>query len=561
MASLRLRAQRGEPQAIATLLQGAFPVQPIELAAQRQDYDLVLQCRSSAVLAQDAILPFLKAWFCQLQPAGIHQVQVQAHPPGQRSWQATLSLSQAQADAAADSPVAPAPESPPTAEALAALYQQFGLAPGAYPDALDRAYFKQKGALRMTGTPDQIAALTAAYQTLKTHLPPPYSGMVGSPPPPDPPPTPLPPAAPPPPVPPSSASLPDAPSTAHLGQVLAQNGLAAKLRLHDGHLQIGLPADQHPTPRQPVAKIYTLLQSLAQADALLNRVETVSVYGLIAPRQVAWKRQFTLPTAADRKADTDLFSFQNRYSSAVIFPLLSLVAIVLNLVPVTRWLLNGVNIWFHEFGHAIVAWLSGRRAIPLPVGWTNVDLDRSLFVYGAVLGLLGLLFWMGKREHKRWPMGLAVVLAVVQFGMTWGNSAGTFLVWLSFGGIGGEFCLCALLMVSFFFALPNYFRWDFYRYPVVVGAAFTFWHNVWFWRQIDRGREAIPWGTLWGGANDSGGDMNQLIQAGWSTRQIIDTYNLLGSLCVLAIVGTYLYFSLRQNRHAIFGLLQRWQAR
>jgi len=543
MASLRLRAQRGDPQAIATLLQGAFPVQPIELVAQRQGDALILQCRALDALTQDAVLPFLTTWFRHLQPAGLHQVQVQAP-----TWQAALSLAPAGPEPEPEpepapsqsNPVSTEPAPPPTAADLAALYQQFGLAPGAYPDALDRAYFKQKGALRMDGTPEQIAALTTAYHTLKANLPSPYSDLG-------------PPAA--------DAPPAEAPPTAHLGQVLAQQGFAAQLRLHDGHLQIGLPAAQHPTPRQPVAKLYTLLQSLNQADALRGRVETVSVYGLSGPRQVAWKRQFALPTAADRQAETDLFSFQNRYSSAVIFPLLSLVAIGLNLMPITRWLLNGVNIWFHEFGHAIVAWLSGRRAIPLPVGWTNVELERSLFVYGAVLGLLGLLFWMGKREHKRWPMGLAVGLAMVQFLMTWVNSASTFLVWLSFGGIGGEFCICALLMVSFFFALPNYFRWDFYRYPVVVGAAFTFWHNLWFWRQIDRGREAIPWGTLWGGANDSGGDMQQLLQAGWSTRQIIDRYNLLGGLCVLAVVGTYLYFALRQNRHAIFGLVQRWQAR
>ncbi|NER82360.1 MAG: hypothetical protein F6K42_22910, partial [Leptolyngbya sp. SIO1D8] len=269
---------------------------------------------------------------------------------------------------------------------------------------------------------------------------------------------------------------------------------------------------------------------------------------------------FAMPQRGLSKEDTDLLSFQNRYSSAIIFPLLSVLAIGLNMMPITKFLLRGIKIWFHEFGHATVAWLSGRRAIPLPLGWTNFDPNRSILVYLLILSLFGLLFWMGRREKKRWPMVLAVVCALLQFLMTWLNSVETFDVLFSFGGIGGEFYLCAFLMVSFFFSLPDYFRWDFYRFPVVIGAAFTFWDNVWFWRQIDRGQASIPWGSLWGGANDSGGDMNRLVQYGWSSQQIIDTYNFLGGCCLIAVLGTYLYFAFKQNRTALFALWQRLNA-
>lgn len=147
-------------------------------------------------------------------------------------------------------------------------------------------------------------------------------------------------------------------------------------------------------------------------------------------------------------------------------------------------------------------------------------------------------------------MGLAIALTVIQFFMTWDLSADTFDMLLSFGGIGGEFYLSTLLIVSFFFPLPEYWRWDFFRYPVVVFAGFTFLGSLWHWRKIDRGLEAIPWGSLFGGADHIGGDMNQLsIVYGWSDQRIIDTYNGIGSVCVIAILSVYLYFFIKQRSY------------
>ncbi len=175
--------------------------------------------------------------------------------------------------------------------------------------------------------------------------------------------------------------------------------------------------------------------------------------------------------------------------------------------------------------------------------------------------MLGLLFWAGWKEQRRWPMVLAVVIALLQFWMTWLMPLSTFNVLFAFGGIGGEFYLSAFLMVNYFFALPQYLRWDFYRFPVVLGAAFTFWDRVGFWHQVSRGQASIPWGSIWGGPNHSGGDMNLLVQYGWSSRQIIESYNHLGKFCIVAIMGTYFYFVLKQNRKILLALLQPFKVR
>ncbi len=345
-------------------------------------------------------------------------------------------------------------------------------------------------------------------------------------------------------------------------QELRQAGFDAQLCIKNQQLHIGLKVHQAPKGAKAAAQIYKLLEQLNPQHPQVAAIETVYIYGLHAPKQAAWTQKLLMPRHHLTKEDTDLCSFNNRIANAIVLPGLGAIALLLNAMPIPRMLLNGINIWWHEFGHAIVAWLSGRKAIPLPIGWTNVEPERSLFVYFGILVLLGLLGWSGYKERQRWPMVLAIGLALLQVYMTWWMSADRFEMWLAFGGIGGEFYLCTLMMVSFYFPLPAYWRWDFYRYPVVLGAAFTFFGKLSSWRQIRRGVESIPWGSLWGGADHAGGDMNILSdQFGWSDQLIIDTYNGIGGWCLLMILSVYFYFLVQQNHRLLFAWWQHWMAR
>ncbi|PSR18418.1 hypothetical protein C8255_07565 [filamentous cyanobacterium CCP3] len=293
---------------------------------------------------------------------------------------------------------------------------------------------------------------------------------------------------------------------------------------------------------------------VATSDLAMADIATVSRSGSVKRSRPSTPLGPAQPNAPD---DTDILAFDNRYSNGLIFPALLLAGMVMNALPIVNALLWGIKIWIHEFGHATVAWLAGRRAIPLPIGWTSVDPRRSLFVYLGILVLLGLLYWAGRREQKRWPMGLAIALAIVQFVMTWLLPADTFDMLLSFGGVGGEIYLSALLMVSFYFPLPNYFRWDFYRFPAVLGAAFCFWGQVWLWQQVPRGKAAIPFGSLWGEADH--GDMNQLINVhGWTPGDIIGTYSAIAHLCLLGIFAVYGYTLFRQHREFFIALGRQW---
>lgn len=423
---------------------------------------------------------------------------------------------------------------------LAQHYQRLHLSAQATIEEIDAAYMTLSYQALRQGNKVELQAIKTAYRVLKAQLQQQAEQAEQN----------------------TPVSTPESQAVDCLVEQLRQLGWEAQIQIQAQQLHIGLSTSQVANPKLAVAKIYRLLEELGRSDRVLASVQTVNVYGLRAPKQADWRESFRFPHAGWSKDDRDLFSFNNRFSNTFVFPLLLFWGWLLGAVPLTQFLLRGIQIWIHEFGHATVAWLSGRRAIPLPFGWTNIQLNRSLFVYLGVLTLLGLWGWASHRERHRGATILAGILAVVQFYLTWWISSDTFEMLLAFGGIGGEFYLSTLLMVSFYFPMPAYWRWDFWRYPVAFAAAFTFWQSLRRWQQISSGEELIPWGTLWGGEGDAGGDMDVLSwQFGWSDQQIIDTYSFLGGVCLSALLGIYFYFLIKQNRTLWFAYWQRWRAR
>lgn len=460
---------------------------------------------------------------------------------------------------------------------VARAYQELRLSPGASLTEIESIYFKTKSALLRQGRRAEVEPLKWAFGTLKDYLENPpsdptdliiesfsgdqangFSQVEGT----------ESPA-------PDLSALASSPYGYHgssrpepslspetdpalaIQTLLQGRGLPAQVSRQEDQLHIRWPAVRVVNPKQATIQVYALLTQQDLRTLGLGDVTTLVITALDGRNQAVWRQTLTLPQRPTVEEDTDLSSFNNRYSNGIIFPALLVIGMVLNAMPIANLLLRGIKIWIHEFGHAVVAWLAGRQAIPLPIGWTNVNPQRSFFVYLGVLILLGLLYWSGQREKKRWPMVLAVALALLQFAMTWLMSANTFDMLLAFGGIGGELYLSALLMVSFFFPMPDYWRWDLYRYPVVLGAAFTFWGQFWLWKAIRMGRASIPFGMMWGDAEH--GDMNILVDRHqWEPGTLISTYNTIANLCFLAIVGAYAYALYRQHRHRVWIFYQRW---
>lgn len=407
---------------------------------------------------------------------------------------------------------------------LSECYQMLHLSLGASIEEIDLAFGKQRTKLIREGNRSAVGQLTAAYHQLRNHC--------------------LEQQAPEPTAP--AVRLPENHISEHLDRLLQPHKIKTIVQILEPArtLQINLQGRSGQIPPALATKIMKCLQILDPQG-----IETVIIYGIRGRKSRVWQQKFQLDETI-QEADSDLLSFNNRYVLRAAVPIAFLLAILAQVLVFPKLLLRGVQLWIHELGHALVAWLSGYGATPLPFGWTNVSEDRSLIVYFCFLTLLLILFWSGWREQKRWGMVMAVVLSIVQFYLTWIMPEHSVATWISFGGVGGELCLSTVLVVCFYFPLPDGLRWNFWRYPVLLMAAYTFTASFGMWHQIKAGAAEIPWGTMLGGQGDAGGDMNKLSASGWSDAQILNTYSHLGNICLWVLVGIYTFFLLKslQNK-------------
>jgi hypothetical protein len=319
----------------------------------------------------------------------------------------------------------------------------------------------------------------------------------------------------------------------------------AEIHLNSSKLQIHIPATAA-KPSQAVIADITQILRIWELELQQQQIQQIVLYGLRGDRAIVWRQ--TIDLSAKPTSPNDPYSFTNPHLNLFAFPSFLILGTLANFL--VKPLLFGWHTWTHEVGHAIVAWFSGHQATPLPFGWTNVNPERSFFVYCCFLTLLGIIGWMGWKENKRAVVGVTGVLAFVQFCMTWLMNRDMFEMLLAFGGLGGELYISAALIVTFYFPLPDRWRWDFWRYPIGILAASTFTDNFARWHSIKRGTQDIPWGSLFGGEDDAGGDMNRLSgDYGWSDHQIIQTYSVVGITCLVAMLAIYGVMLLRQFNH------------
>lgn len=271
-----------------------------------------------------------------------------------------------------------------------------------------------------------------------------------------------------------------------------------------------------------------------------------------ASRPARMKAEVEAPAErVDDSAEFPLLAFDNWRVNAIVPPLLFALAWLAVSSPL-GFFLKGFQVWMHEFGHATAAWLTGRKATPLPFGWTPVEADYSHFVYFGLLLLFGILFVAGWKERKVWPMIIAVGLAGVQYYLTWRMPEHRQEFWWgAFGGVGGEFYLSALLMAVFYVQLPEKFKWGACRYVFFFLGAACFLQTYLFWREVYFGQADIPYGSMINGEDDANGDMNRLVNDfGWTQSMIRRNFMALGNYCLLGLMVVYLTFFLRLNRVA-----------
>jgi hypothetical protein len=231
----------------------------------------------------------------------------------------------------------------------------------------------------------------------------------------------------------------------------------------------------------------------------------------------------------------------------------NLIAVPLALL--LAWLFTGtmlgrifgylVGMPFHELGHAAMAWLSSRPAVPLPF-FTLWYENQSVLVGLLVSGTVSYFAFLAYREDNRFAVTCCAVTLAAFLGVSLGLSAERTLGWEILAGVLGELGFSAFVLVAFHFPMPDRLRWDFWRWIALLPAAFAFTQALRLWRGVSADPTQMPWGSAVGSESD--GDMYRLVSNhGWNAQSLADFYAAMGYMCLLTIGAAYAYAAWRQR--------------
>ena len=201
----------------------------------------------------------------------------------------------------------------------------------------------------------------------------------------------------------------------------------------------------------------------------------------------------------------------------------------------------------HESGHAITAWLTGRWAVPL-LWVTPHGEERSwciVLALTAAIAFGGFQAWKAQRWGWVFAAGGVLILQLIVLCLP----AGSLIV---FFGDGGAMVLATILMATFYAPRESalYKKWGL-RWGLLVIGALSFMHVFLIWSGPF---EDIPFGEI-EGVNLS--DPSLLTEMyGWPVTQLVDRYVRLGEVCLVALLGLYVwglvsaYLKIPPNKHS-----------
>lgn len=240
----------------------------------------------------------------------------------------------------------------------------------------------------------------------------------------------------------------------------------------------------------------------------------------------------------------DRLSFDQPWVDVLALPVALLASLLVGSTTLGSLLLLPFQIQFHELGHALVAWLSGRAALPLPFGFTFWKEERSLLTGCSVVFLLGLLWLNALREKRPFGALLGAGLSVAFVVLALLLSAARSIELILLGGLAGELVLTSLVMVAFYFPLPDRLRWDFFRFVLLVPASGCWLAALRLWFGVWRGTRALPMGSILG--VDGTGDLDRLMaEYGHDPRSLSAGYGELALWTLGLVLAVYVVFALR----------------
>jgi hypothetical protein len=186
----------------------------------------------------------------------------------------------------------------------------------------------------------------------------------------------------------------------------------------------------------------------------------------------------------------------------------------------------------HESGHAITAWLTGRWAVPLLWVTPHGQERSSSIVLAVTAAIVFVAFLAWKAERWGWFSAVGAMLILQLIALSSPPEAS-----IVFFGDGGAMVLATILMATFYAPRESalYKSWGL-RWGLLVIGALSFMHVFRMWTGP---LEDIPFGEI-EGVNLS--DPSLLTEMyGWSVTQMVDRYVRLGTVCLVVLLGLYLW--------------------
>jgi len=205
-------------------------------------------------------------------------------------------------------------------------------------------------------------------------------------------------------------------------------------------------------------------------------------------------------------------------------------------LPLTRFFVQaGLSMQVHELGHALASWFGGRLALPVPLITLTFDRARSWPLVVVLAAGLGALAWRAWEEDCRALAALCAAALPLQAGLTFFASPDALDFWISFGGLGGECYVAALLVILYFVRWPRFARWPAYRVLALFVGASTLAASLLRWRAAAADFTNVPWGSVFGGD----GDVEAMLAAGWTINRLVAVYLRLSWACVGACAAAW----------------------
>jgi hypothetical protein len=329
-AALIQRAKAGDVDAITTLLTQALAPAGVSVAAERRAYCLELELEGQPLPDQTTVVTTIRQGIERLGIDGIGVVQIHCALTGHPDigWEEAISLLGADVGGnpseSPPSPILPTHPSPskqvPVGQEFASqptleqAYQTLALPLDATLEDVDKAYFRLRAELLRQGQRDAIADVKTAHGLVKHQLQQVHRVFRPS----------------------VAIFEEDCHGIEPFVEQLRSRGLNSQARLNHGKLQIRLEPDSAQHPSRAAATIYTLLEQTDLTALGLDASSRVEVYGMASPQKIGWKRLVPIPPP-ETADDTDVLSFNNRYASAIAFPVLLLLGMVMNALPLVNF--------------------------------------------------------------------------------------------------------------------------------------------------------------------------------------------------------------------------------